>query len=224
MRSVNAELTVFDLIRHGEPQGGRKFRGSTDHPLSELGWQQMKEAVAELAPWDAIVTSPLLRCREFAEWLGDRHHLQVTVDEDLVELYLGGWEGLTHAEARAKYPPQGDEPDSVTAFWTAPLDCPPPEGETLTAFDQRIAAAWQRMNERFAGQHVLVVAHLFTCNFLIRQVLQQPLARALSFDIPYAGLTRIRREIGPDGEVSQLEWVGMNLLPQRAPQGLAEGR
>lgn len=224
MRSTNAELTVFDLIRHGEPEGGRKFRGSTDHPLSELGWQQMKAAVGDQAPWSAIVASPLLRCREFAAWLGDRHHLPVVVDEDLAEMYLGGWEGLTHAEARAKYPPQGNEPDSVTAFWTAPLDNPPPEGETLQAFDQRVGQVWQRLNSRFAGQHVLVVAHLFTCNLLIRQVLQQPVAKALSFDIPYAGLTRIRREVAEAGEVTQLEWVGLERLPERAPQGLAAGR
>ena len=33
--------TVIDLIRHGEPVGGRRYRGHIDDPLSERGWQQM---------------------------------------------------------------------------------------------------------------------------------------------------------------------------------------
>ena len=43
--------TIIDLIRHGEPEGGRAFRGhSIDDPLSEKGWQQM---------WDVLAKSPL---------------------------------------------------------------------------------------------------------------------------------------------------------------------
>jgi len=38
MRFPDAEITTIDLLRHGEPVGGRMLRGSTDHPLSETGW------------------------------------------------------------------------------------------------------------------------------------------------------------------------------------------
>ena len=47
MRFPNADITTFDLLRHGEPVGGRMLRGRTDHPLSERGWQQVTEAVTE---------------------------------------------------------------------------------------------------------------------------------------------------------------------------------
>ena len=33
--------TTIDLIRHGEPVGGSKYRGQTDDPLSEKGWAQI---------------------------------------------------------------------------------------------------------------------------------------------------------------------------------------
>ena len=45
MRFPDAEITTIDLLRHGEPVGGRMLRGATDHPLSETGWQQMTDAV-----------------------------------------------------------------------------------------------------------------------------------------------------------------------------------
>ena len=44
MRFPEAEQTTIDLLRHGEPVGGRMLRGSTDHPLSETGWQQVTDA------------------------------------------------------------------------------------------------------------------------------------------------------------------------------------
>ena len=31
--------TTIDLIRHGQPLGGDRFRGQLDDPLSEAGWQ-----------------------------------------------------------------------------------------------------------------------------------------------------------------------------------------
>ena len=62
-------LTTIDLIRHGEPVGGSKYRGQTDDPLSEKGWEQMRAAVGDHRPWEAILTSPLARCRAFAEKL-----------------------------------------------------------------------------------------------------------------------------------------------------------
>jgi len=35
-------------MRHGEPVGGRAYRGhSIDDPLSEKGWQQMWDAVGD---------------------------------------------------------------------------------------------------------------------------------------------------------------------------------
>ncbi len=41
--------TKIDIIRHGEPIGGPRFRGhGVDDPLSEKGWEQMWNAVGGL--------------------------------------------------------------------------------------------------------------------------------------------------------------------------------
>ena len=65
--------TIIDLFRHGEPEGGKKYRGySVDDPLSEKGWSQMWDAIEGCKDWDCIVTSPMLRCREFSEKLSQK--------------------------------------------------------------------------------------------------------------------------------------------------------
>jgi len=38
--------TVIDLLRHGEPEGGRIYRcGETDHALRDAGWTQMHASI-----------------------------------------------------------------------------------------------------------------------------------------------------------------------------------
>jgi len=67
--------TVIDLLRHGEPEGGRMYRGGgVDHALSEAGWQQMHASVERRVEdnqddWSAIISSPMLRCKEFSTHL-----------------------------------------------------------------------------------------------------------------------------------------------------------
>ena len=60
--------TLIDFIRHGEPEGGRRYRGNAvDDALSEKGWQQMWGAVGDRPPWQQIISSPMRRCSAFAE-------------------------------------------------------------------------------------------------------------------------------------------------------------
>ena len=95
---------TLDLMRHGEPVGGRKYRGQIDDPLSEKGWAQMQAAVGDAAPWTRIVSSPLLRCRAFAEALAGRHELPLILDDRLREVGFGIWEGKSAAEIELEAP------------------------------------------------------------------------------------------------------------------------
>lgn len=52
--------TLIDLIRHGEPAGGRRYRGhGLDDPLTEKGWSQMWMPLANFLHGSK---SLLLRC------------------------------------------------------------------------------------------------------------------------------------------------------------------
>lgn len=82
--------TLVDFLRHGEPVGGRRYRGDgADDPLSDKGWQQMWDAVGDSAPWTHIVTSPMQRCHAFAKALQEHYELPVEVDTRFREVGLG---------------------------------------------------------------------------------------------------------------------------------------
>ncbi len=82
---------TIDLLRHGEPVGGNVFRGRTDHPLTDLGWSQMREAVKGLQ-WDVIIASPLSRCWDFAQSLSQELDCELLQADGLREFDFGVWE------------------------------------------------------------------------------------------------------------------------------------
>ena len=85
--------TLIDLIRHGEPAGGRRYRGhGLDDPLTEKGWSQMWNAVGEFSAWQQIITSPMQRCQAFAHALGERHAIPVTVESRFTKKRLNAIE------------------------------------------------------------------------------------------------------------------------------------
>lgn len=94
------------LARHGETEWSAtgKHTSVTDVPLTDAG----RRAAAALAPvlarreWALVLTSPRARARETCALagLGDR----AEVDEDLVELAYGEYEGLTTPEIRVDRP------------------------------------------------------------------------------------------------------------------------
>jgi len=178
--------TTIDMIRHGEPVGGRKYRGQIDDPLSEKGWRQMREAVADHCPWDVIVTSPLSRCRAFAEELSARHAKPMQVEPRLQEIGFGEWEGKTATELLA------EDDRRLANFWSDPLNHTPPGAESLTVFCERVVAAWNDLLVQHAGKHLLIVGHAGQMRMVIRHVLDMPLDRLFRIQVGNADITRIQ--------------------------------
>lgn len=189
-------VTTIDLMRHGEPVGGRKYRGQTDDPLSEKGWAQMRAAIGEQRPWHHIVSSPLVRCRAFAEELARSQGLPLTVDARLMEVGFGEWEGQTPDQLRAR------DPHVIARFQRDPVNERPPGAEPLEDFLARVSAAWDELVTTHAGKHLLVVCHAGVIRMALAHCLGIPLARAYRIDVPTAGITRITVEgSGPEALV-----------------------
>ncbi|KFI22417.1 alpha-ribazole phosphatase [Nitrosococcus oceani] len=197
--------TLIDLIRHGEPVGGHRYRGHRDDPLSEKGWSQMRAAVGEDCPWDRIISSPLKRCAEFAHELSQRYGRPLQLDERLKEISFGAWEGSTAAEVRER------EPEAFRRFYEDPVRHTPPGAEPFLDFRDRVIAAWEELLNRHGGEHVLVVAHAGTMRMMIRYVLGMPLETVFRIHVPNAGISRI--QVGGEGprERLQLLFHGANL-------------
>ena len=85
---------IIDLIRHGSPIGGKMYRGhSIDHPLSEQGWQQMRDSIGDYDQWDQIISSPMIRCSDFAQEVSHNHNIPLQIIDNLKEVGFGAWEG-----------------------------------------------------------------------------------------------------------------------------------
>lgn len=176
---------TLDLMRHGEPVGGRKYRGQIDDPLSEKGWAQMRAAVGTAAPWQQIVSSPLMRCRAFAETLAMQHKLPLTFESRLKEVGFGVWEGKTAAEIEAGVP------GSLTRFKLDPVHARPPGAEPLADFQARVAAGLDAVLQQHPEQHVLVVAHAGVIRMALAWALHIPLQHAYQIEVASASLTRL---------------------------------
>lgn len=178
--------TTVDLIRHGEPVGGRRYRGQTDDPLSEKGWAQMRSAVGDARPWDVVVSSTLSRCLEFARELSARHRLPLETDPRFMEIGFGAWEGRTPEELTAI------DPLLIERFREDPVAHRPEGAEALADFAARVGAAWRDVVARHAGRHVLIVAHAGVIRTVVGQTLEVPLHRVFRISVPTAGISRIR--------------------------------
>jgi len=198
-------VTTLDLMRHGEPVGGRRYRGQTDDPLSEKGWAQMRNAVGNHCPWQAVISSSLLRCADFSRELAEHHQLPLEIDARLIELGFGAWEGRTPDELTTA------DPETLNRFRSDPLMHAPPSAEPLTAFRDRIISAWGSLLEHHGGKHVLVVAHAGVIRMIVAHVLNVPLQHLFRLQVLNAGITRICVE-KHDGQLfPQLLFHGGNL-------------
>lgn len=181
----NTTLTTLDLIRHGEPVGGRKYRGQIDDPLSEKGWSQMWHAVGDFDHWHHIVSSPLSRCREFGMSLAQQLQIPLSLEPRLQEVGFGDWEGRTAQEISAT------EPDLLFNFKRDPVAHRPSGAESIAAFYQRVSQAWDELSLRFEGQHVLVVCHAGVIRMILAHVLGMPASNAYRIQVASAAVSRI---------------------------------
>ncbi len=180
--------TLIDLLRHGEPVGGSRYRGQQDDVLSEQGWQQMWNAVQGRAGWQQVVSSPLRRCHDFASALAERHAIPLHSEAAFAEVGFGVWEGKTRDEL------ERIEPGQVARFLADPVTHRPAGAEPLDDFVRRVNAGFSGVLERFAGQSVLVVAHAGVIRAIMAGVLGMPPSAMYRIHVSNAGITRLRTD------------------------------
>ena len=193
MSSSKKQITI-DFLRHGEPVGGDVLRGRVDHPLSELGWSQMQKAAAlcserKVTPstpsWTHLISSPLQRCRVFAEHLAGVTALELQVAQQWQEIDYGDWDGMLLSDWRKEAGPQFKE------FRNDVSKLHPPNGEAFLSFRDRVLTAWNGLADLADGSHVLVVTHGGVLRVVLSTVLGMPLNRSYPLHIPFASFSRI---------------------------------
>ncbi len=197
MAANQVQTTLIDLLRHGEAEGGEQYRGQKDLALSPTGWMQLRSQIPVNMPWQQIVTSPLLRCADFAEDLARQTGLLLAYEPRLIERSMGEWEGRSATELRQQ------DNDAVEAYYRDPVSFTPPGAEPLKAFQQRVLAAWQDILLEHPQRHLLVVTHAGCIRIILAQVLKMPLQAIPRLAVPYAGLSRI--EIRGSGKAARVQ-------------------
>ncbi|MDH5409346.1 MAG: histidine phosphatase family protein [Gammaproteobacteria bacterium] len=179
--------TIIDVIRHGQPEGGSVYRGhGVDDPLSELGWQQMWQAVGTEAPWTQIISSPMKRCREFAEQLADKNKLPVIIDERFKEVGFGSWEGRNRNEIKETNRAEYD------GFYKDPINCRPEGAEPIDDFISRVSNAFDQVITDYTGKHCLIVAHAGVIRAVVAHVTHSAPIGLYRIQVKNAGISRIR--------------------------------
>ncbi|NEX18315.1 MAG: histidine phosphatase family protein [Halochromatium sp.] len=200
-----------DLIRHGEVEGDRCFRGRRDDPLSAAGWAQLEAATGIPVPiegaiqgsarsaarsaakgrikdrsgtvaWDRLLCSPAARCARFTERLSERMGLPVEPLEALRERDFGAWEGL-----RADQIPLAD----LSRFWADPDAFDPPDSEPFRIFRQRVMDGWRQALEG-GGEQLLLLTHGGVIRVILGALLGIPSQRLILLEVPTACRTRLR--------------------------------
>lgn len=172
-----------DLLRHGEPLGGERLRGTQDDPVSARGWAQLRCAAAAAgAGWTHVLSSPARRCAEPAQALAAERGLGCTILPWLRERGFGAWEGLRLAEI---------PPADLGRFWGDPLGYTPPGAEPCVAFQARVLAGWQDLLSA-PEPHPLVITHGGVIRVLLAEVLTLPAPVWSLIEVPYACRTRLR--------------------------------
>ena len=179
---------MIAFVRHGQTElnrGGR-LQGRIDAPLSALGARQAAALARGYAsaPVTRVLSSPLQRAHATAEAIAASHGLSVEVDDRLIELDYGEWDGLALTDVSA----------DDWASWRNDVNFAPPGGECLCDVSERIASFCA---EVLTGDLVVAVSHVSPIKAAVCIALRVDQRSAWRMQLDVASVTRIGRR--PDG-------------------------
>lgn len=100
------------VLRHGETTHNANgvWQGHLDSPLSARGEAQAVAVGLALKTFEPVrvVASDLSRAQRTGAAVAEACGVGLDVDDRLREIHAGGWQGLTGAEVRARYPEDMD--------------------------------------------------------------------------------------------------------------------
>ena len=151
-------MTLVLLVRHGLTGAtGSVLAGRTPGiPLDDRGREQAAALAARLAsvPLDAIVTSPVQRCRETADAIAaarNGHPVAVAEDEQFAEVRYGDWTGKPLRQlARDPLWRAGQAHPSAVRF-------PGTDGEAIADVQHRAVRAIRDWNTRLGRDAVYLI-------------------------------------------------------------------
>ena len=170
--------------------------------MSTRGNDQI-EAVVRLVfagAFDLVLSSPLQRAREFGDRISCRAGAPLVIDDRLVEINLGAWQGMYRDDIERQYP------DMFHTWYDHPERVEFPEGgETLAAVWDRVGAFMAELFERRRDYaRVCVTTHDIVIKVALMQALGMPMQHLHRFRLRNASIS-VLRGTSPVGSVEAMD-------------------
>ena len=176
---------MISFVRHGETAHNRDglLQGRVDLELSARGQEQASRVASRFggAPVARVFTSPLRRARQTAAMIAGVCGAEVEVDERLIELDYGDWDGKPLAEMRG---PRGE-------LWFADPNFAPPGGESLVAVTARVEAFCAERIAAAGDGRVVAVSHVSPIKAAVAWALGVDERATLRMQLGLASITTI---------------------------------
>ncbi len=182
---MKTSITTIDLLCHGAVEGADVYRGVTDDPLTDAGWQQMVNALEGREGWDLVISSPLQSCSEFAELISIEEGIDLQINQQLKEIDYGLWDGLSPDEILK------ESADLLQAWGLAPSMVTPPDGEDYHLFKGRVIAAFKQIMAENQGQNILIISHSGVIRLILMFILAMPDENLFSLPLSYGSFSKI---------------------------------
>jgi len=150
-------MTRLLLVRHGESTWNLtgRYQGRIDTELSDRGVEQAARAAACLShvAFDVVYSSPLRRAFHTALSIALAKGFDVRIDDDLIEIDHGAWNGLLRDEVEKRYGP-------LFEMWLqTPSRVRMPGGESLGDVAERVKRVLTRLAAAHPDSNVVVCSH-----------------------------------------------------------------
>ena len=186
-------MSQLVFVRHGQTDANRNgvLLGRLDPPLNDAGREQAAVVAARVALLEParIVTSPLVRAMETARIVAVACGLDVAVDNRLIEVDYGEYDGL----------PLGELPSDLVWKWRNDADFAPPGGESLATVGKRMGEYTSEVLDSLAEGPCVAVSHVSPIKAAVLWALGLPDLYAWRLRLDNASVTRLAP--GPDGPV-----------------------
>jgi alpha-ribazole phosphatase len=172
-------LNRLILVRHTQPALAEGIcYGRMDLDLAATWPWEFEQCLAQIPAADSILSSPSSRCLRLAQALGRRDRVDVHVDDRLLELNFGSWEGLAWDEIPR---------DSIDDWVADAVDYAPGDGESLRMLWLRVLEFREEVLSRLAGTSI-VVSHHGPLRALVAQNAGQPMETMMTHQIAWGGV------------------------------------
>lgn len=162
-------VTKVYIVRHCETDGNalKIFQGHTDNDINEMGAKQLVALGEKFKdiPLDKIYTSPLIRAHKTALAISGNLNTPLFIDDGLIEINGGVYEGKTFEELKNSYPDFAEMWESKT--W----EFAPENGETMPDAYDRIWNTVTKIVKENEGKTIAIVSHGFVTRSLFCRIL-----------------------------------------------------